>query len=153
MFNISSKADYGLVIMLSLARFAESEKDNFDSNKARRAKNYQKSLLSINEITESRQLSAAYLTQITKPLKKAGLLLSKEGKNGGYSLAKSPAEISVLEILEALEGKIKENRHNCSAFCAAFHHCEAKSIWPNIMSEISGLLAKKTLADLLNQVK
>ncbi len=86
MFNISAKADYALVIMLELARFAKAN--------ARRAKNND-GYLSISEITATRKLSPAYLTQITRPLKKASLLLSKEGKTGGYMLAKSPEAISV----------------------------------------------------------
>ncbi|MCB9802761.1 Rrf2 family transcriptional regulator [Candidatus Nomurabacteria bacterium] len=135
MFDISARADYGLVIMLELA------------------KNYQKGLVSMNEITEARRLSPAYLTQITKPLKEAGLLLSKEGKTGGYALNKNPEQISVLEVVEALEGEIKLNRHDCSSFCSAFHNCEAKTLWPSIMSEIKIMLAKKTLADLLRDLK
>lgn len=135
MFNISAKADYGLVIMLELA------------------KNYQKGYLSITDINQTRKLSPAYLTQITKPLKKAGLLLSREGKSGGYALNKKPEEISVLAILEALEGRIKLNRHDCSEFCSAFEGCEAKTLWPSMMLEIKEMLAKKTLADLLKNLK
>ncbi|OGH91833.1 MAG: hypothetical protein A2534_00450 [Candidatus Magasanikbacteria bacterium RIFOXYD2_FULL_39_9] len=134
MFNISAKADYALVIMLELA------------------KNYGQGMVSMADITATRKLSPAYLTQITRPLKKAGLLLSKEGKTGGYVLQRPPAEISVLEILEALQGKIKLNRHDCSSFCAAFHACDAKTVWPSVMSEIKELLAKKSLEDLLKSL-
>ena len=134
MFTISAKADYGLIIMLELA------------------KNYGQGYLSIADINEARKLSPAYLTQITKPLKKAGLLFSKEGKTGGYALRRRSEEISVLAILEALEGKIKFNRHDCSSFCAAFDNCEVKTIWPNIMVDIKELLRSKTLADLLNTI-
>ena len=134
MFNISAKADYALVIMLELA------------------KNHGKGLVSMADITATRKLSPAYLTQITRPLKKAGLLLSKEGKTGGYALVKDPKDISILEILEALEGKINLNRHDCSAFCSAFKTCDAKTVWPSVMSEIKELLAKKTLEDLLKNL-
>jgi Rrf2 family protein len=134
MFNISAKADYSLVIMLELA------------------KNYGQGMVSMADITATRKLSPAYLTQITRPLKKAGLLLSKEGKTGGYALAKSPKDISILAILEALEGKINLNRHDCSTLCSAFHICDAKTAWPSIMVDIKELLAKKTLEDLLKNL-
>lgn len=134
MFNISARADYALVIMLELA------------------KNYGQGMVSMADITATRKLSPAYLTQITRPLKKAALLLSKEGKTGGYALAKNPQDISILEILEALEGKINLNRHDCSSFCSAFHTCDAKTAWPSIMVDIKELLAKKTLEDLLKNL-
>ncbi|MBT7553204.1 Rrf2 family transcriptional regulator [bacterium] len=133
MFNISAKADYGLIIMLELA------------------KNHGQGYLAMSDISTAKNLSSHYLTQITKPLREAKLLASKEGKTGGYTLSRKPEEITILEILEALEGKIKLNRHDCSSICAAFANCEAKTIWPSIMMEIKKLLAKKTLADLLNK--
>ncbi|MBT4349532.1 Rrf2 family transcriptional regulator [bacterium] len=133
MFNISAKADYGLIIMLELA------------------KNHGQGYLAMSDISSTKKLSSHYLTQITKPLRQAKLLASKEGKTGGYTLSKNPDQITVLEIIEALEGKIKLNRHDCSSICVAFANCEAKTIWPTIMIDIKKLLQAKTLADLLKK--
>ena len=131
MFSISAKADYGLIIMLELA------------------KHYGQGYLAMSDISTAKNLSSHYLTQITKPLRQAKLLASKEGKTGGYTLNKKPDQITVLEIIEALEGKIKLNRYDCSSICSAFANCEVRTIWPAIMVDIKKLLQAKTLADLL----
>ena len=134
MFTISAKADYGLIIMLELA------------------KNYGQGYLAMANISATRSLSLHYLTQITKPLREANLLKSKEGKTGGYTLTKKPEQITILEILEALEGKVTLPRCSCNIDdCAGFSGCEVKIIWPFIMKDVRDLLKTKTLGDLLRE--
>jgi len=133
MFNISTKSDYGFIVMLELAR------------------GYGRGLLSLSEIAKKRKLSSGYLVQILQPLIKAKLIISKEGKGGGYKLAKSPQAISVLEIIEALEGKAAlvkclKQGSNC---CAGFAACDAKKVWGIIAKDIQEMLKEKTLEDLV----
>ncbi|HEX9664425.1 MAG TPA: Rrf2 family transcriptional regulator [Patescibacteria group bacterium] len=133
MLNIATKSDYGLILMLELA------------------KNYNSGYLSLTQIAKTKNLSANYLAQLSIPLKQAGLVDSKEGKGGGYKLSKSPDQITVLEIVEAIEGPVnlvkchKTENHDCQSFLA----CEAKMIWPAIFNEIKFVLRKKSLASLL----
>ena len=136
MFNVTTKSDYGFIIMLELA------------------KQYKESYVSLAEIADEKKLSAGYLVQITQPLVKAGLIKSKEGKGGGYALKKDPATISVLDILEALDGPVqlvKCLKHDFKC-CDGFDACEAKTVWPSIVKDVQKVLAKKTLAELLKEI-
>jgi len=136
MFNVSTKSDYGFIMMLELA------------------KQHKKGYVSLAQIATDKQLSAGYLVQLIQPLVKAGLIVSKEGKGGGYALAKSPKAISVLTILEALEGPtmlvkcLKRNERQCSGF----DKCEARKIWEVIAKDVRVMLQRKTLADLMKKI-
>jgi len=136
MFNIETKTDYGFIIMLELA------------------KHHKQGYLSLSEIASAKKLSAGYLAQLIYPLVKTGLIVSKEGKGGGYALAKDPKRIFVLEIIEAFDGPlhlVKCLKIN-SKLCDGFHVCEAKKVWPIIIKEVRQVLAKKNLATLLKEI-
>ena len=82
MFKLSQKADYGLMLLSSLAR--------------------SKKLIPISAIAQKNQISPKFLSQVANELKRAGILTSKEGIAGGYSLAKSAGEIKLLDVLKFL---------------------------------------------------
>ena len=86
--KLSSRALYGVRAMLILARA-----------------HGQGSML-LKEIAERGRLPGMYLEQLMVPLRKAGLVLAMRGAKGGYTLASPPAEVSLLAILEALEGPL-----------------------------------------------
>jgi len=89
MFSASAKAHYGVDAMVHLAeQFGEG-------------------LVQIREIAERRRIPKNYLEQIFNRLNKHGLVKSVRGKKGGYQLGDLPENISVLSILEALEGPIE----------------------------------------------
>ncbi|PIR92161.1 AsnC family transcriptional regulator [Candidatus Falkowbacteria bacterium CG10_big_fil_rev_8_21_14_0_10_44_15] len=136
MFNLSTKSDYGFIVMLELAQ------------------KYQRGLVSLSDIARRRKLSSGYLVQIIQPLVKAKLIVSKEGKGGGYQLARNPKQISALAIIEALEGKtalVKCLKHG-GKVCPGFGQCEARRIWEVMSGEVRGMLKKKTLAALIKEV-
>jgi Rrf2 family cysteine metabolism transcriptional repressor len=89
MLTISSKSRYGIVALLALAEF------------------YNSGLLQIKDIASRCDIPHQYLEQIFNRLGKTGILKSTRGKNGGYELAKPPEKITVLEIVNALEGEIE----------------------------------------------
>ncbi|OGF26599.1 hypothetical protein A2477_01765 [Candidatus Falkowbacteria bacterium RIFOXYC2_FULL_47_12] len=136
MFNVSTKSDYGFIVMLELA------------------KQYKKSCVPLAQIAANKKLSVGYLVQLIQPLVKDGLIISKEGKGGGYALAKSPQAISVLTILEALEGPamlvkcLKRNEQQCPGFA----ECEMRNVWQALADEMRKILKKKTLADLMKKI-
>jgi len=72
------------------------------------AYNGQGSPVQIRVISERQGIPGRYLEQIFQSLRRAGLVTSKRGPGGGYTLARSPARISLLEIVEAVEGPIGE---------------------------------------------
>jgi len=89
MLTISSKSRYGIGALLTLAEF------------------YNSGLLQIKDIAARCNIPHQYLEQIFNQLGKTGLIKSTRGKKGGYKLAKPPEQITVLQIINALEGNIE----------------------------------------------
>ena len=87
--KLSTKGRYGLRALIDLARYSELEP------------------VSISCIAERQNLSERYLEQLMSLLKKAGLVQSIRGAGGGYVLAKDAGEISVGDVLRALEGSLE----------------------------------------------
>lgn len=135
MFKISTKGDYGLLLLSALAERL----------------NQGRKYVSLKEIAQAKRLSLSYISQIILPLKKAGLVISKEGRDGGYSLAKPANKISIMEILEALEGPIMPTRccSNKNAKCGSEAQCNIKFTWRAAKSMLANFLSTKTLADTL----
>ncbi len=137
MLKVSAKADYGLVVMVELA-----------------AKHGQ-GLISLTELARRKRISSNYLHQITAPLREQGLISSKEGVRGGYTLAKSPETITILAILEALEGPLEVVRCLTEGkdSCPSHEACDTGSVWNILQQEIKQYLTRTTLADLLKMRK
>lgn len=103
--------------------------------------------ISIREIAESRNCSIKYLEQIFKLLKKAGLLKSVRGKDGGYQLIKSPNNITAKDIIIAVEKKL-DPVICLSTTCCRSNACRTQPIWQGMQNEIYTILESKTLAEL-----
>lgn len=138
MFKISTKGDYGLLILAALA-IKEKQGQKF---------------VSLSEIAQEKHLSPRYLSQIILPLKKAGLVKSKEGIGGGYCLAKKPEKIKIIEILEVLEGPLAivpccaiKSQKCATKQCEK--DCAAKSTWQQASALLAQFLANKTLKDII----
>ena len=128
MLKIDAKTDYGLLIMLELAR---------NSGK----------IVPLGPLSKHLGVSSPYLSQIAKLLQKASLVESREGAGGGYFLSRPAEAIGVMEILEALSGKMKLRCHHQS--CSHFGHCGLRSAWPLILEDIKSSLENRSLASLL----
>ena len=89
MLTISNKTRYGITALLALAEF------------------YNSGLLQIKDIASRCNIPHQFLEQIFNRLGKAGIIKSTRGKNGGYQLAKPPGQITVLDIVNGLEGDIE----------------------------------------------
>ena len=94
--KLSTKGRYGLRAMIDLARYSEEEP------------------VSIGSIAMRQGISERYLEQLVAKMKKAGLVKSIRGASGGYVLAKDSSEISVGDILRALEGSLEPQHQSCS---------------------------------------
>lgn len=131
MFEVSTKVDYSLLILAELAHA------------------WPTGYVSLAEIAEKKHVSSKYLSQVVIPLNKAGLVVSKEGKFGGYALAKPPQTISVRAVVEAVDGPLQLVRcMNASTRCPAEHQCTTQPIWQKLKNDIYQLLAEKSLADI-----
>jgi Rrf2 family protein len=140
----STKAEYGVRVMVELARRAG------------------KGPVPLAEIAADDGLPLAYLEHLVARLRKAGLLDSRRGAHGGYLLARAPEEITMAEVVQALEGSIApieciseaaDGSLVCSRESAGegetFHVCPTKLLWTRVRFSIVRTLQETTLANLV----
>lgn len=114
------------------------------------AMEYGKSRLSVNQLAVKQGISEAYLEQLIASLKKAGILESARGSSGGYTLSRPPEEISVGEVLRALEGTtalidcVGTNGTDCGNVCS----CSARPLWLKLQMRIDDVLNTTTIKDM-----
>ncbi len=103
----------------------------------------------IKSISTRWELSDAYLEQLFASLKKAGLLTSKRGAQGGYFLARDAKDISIGEIILALEGSISITNCIDSKECGEGCQCPSRNIFINLQRSIDEAMQSMSLADML----
>jgi len=107
--------------------------------------------LPLSEVATSQGISQAYLEQIAIDLRRAGLLESKRGAQGGYLLAREPQAITAGDVIRALEGSILPVECVADQTCSpCTHHdeCSARGIWEEVRDRLVETLDSITLADL-----
>ena len=105
---------------------------------------------SATELAERARLELPTVSKVLKPLAHAGLVTSFRGANGGYRLARAPQQISLIEIVEAIEGRL--GMTECSgehSNCAHESHCGVQAHWRRINDVISETLRGMSLAEML----
>ncbi|BCS55146.1 Rrf2 family transcriptional regulator [Geobacter sp. SVR] len=110
----------------------------------------------IQDISRRQQISPRYLEQIFQTLKRAGILRSKRGPQGGYCLARKPDEITVLEILNATEqdvllvncGGTPLRKPRRQTECPFEGNCVTQTVWEEASTLINNLFAGMTLQTL-----
>jgi Rrf2 family protein len=112
MLGISRQTDYAVRVVLHLACLEEGAQ------------------VSIAEISESRALPMPFVRRLIKPLVSKGILASARGSAGGIRLARPAKEISLLEVVNAMEGGMALN-HCADAHkgCPLSHGCPVQSVW------------------------
>jgi Rrf2 family protein len=106
----------------------------------------------LKDIVERENLPGTYLEQLMVPLRKAGIVQGVRGARGGYTLSRSPAEISVLAIIEALEGPL--NLADCpsgSGCCKKPEGCALQDLWEEGSKALNDLYRGISLASLLER--
>lgn len=104
------------------------------------------------DICRTQEVTPAFLTKILQPLIKAGIVSSQRGVGGGFLLAKDPSEITMLDILQAEEGKLKLN--HClvdSTVCSRDAYCSAHEVWDEAQRQMAKVLQDKSIADLVQR--
>ena len=132
--KLTTKGRYGLRAVIDLATYAKEEP------------------VSLAAVAERQNISISYLEQLIAKLKKAGIVQSTRGAQGGYSLAKEPEEISVGEVLRVLEGTLSPVE--CSAVdgeseCASSDFCVTKYVWKRISDSINDTVNAIFLSELM----
>jgi Rrf2 family cysteine metabolism transcriptional repressor len=132
--RVSAKEMYGLRAMSEFAR------------------HFGKGPLSLAQVARTQGISQAYLEQIAIDLRRAGLLSSQRGAQGGYQLARVPEATTAGDVIRALEGSILPVQcvaeHKCVP-CALEQGCSARGIWEQVRDRLVETLDSITLADLL----
>jgi Rrf2 family transcriptional regulator, cysteine metabolism repressor len=141
----STKAEYGVRVMAHLAARNDDEP------------------ISLGSIAEAERLPLAYLEHLVQRLRRAGLVESRRGAHGGYSLARPAGTISMAEVVEALEGEIAPiecitSGADGTLVCAregqpGHDPCPTKLLWTRVQGSIVRTLGDMTLADLVRPNK
>jgi Rrf2 family iron-sulfur cluster assembly transcriptional regulator len=106
--------------------------------------------VSLAEIAQAQHLSLAYLEQLFGPLRRAGLVESARGPGGGYRLAKPAAEISVSQVVTAVDEPIQATRcESGGPGCLAGQRCLTHDLWAELGDQIRLFLEGVSLADVI----
>ncbi len=103
----------------------------------------------ISEIASSIEAPRTFLAKIFQDFVKQGMVKSSRGSGGGFSLARTPATISLREVVEAVEGPILPSR--ClveEERCERGSNCSVQNIWCRIQKKVVDTLEEVTLAEL-----
>ena len=108
----------------------------------------------VRDIGARQQISTRYLEQLLFSLKLAGLVSSERGMRGGFTLAKQPAEIKLIDIVQVLDGPIAPVRcvDEPSLFSRS-SYCAVRDIWVEVKEAANKVLESVTLADLVKRHK
>ena len=115
------------------------------------AKSYGETPVSIKEISERQNISEYYLEQLFSSLRKAGLVKSIRGAQGGYVLSREPKDITIKEIFNVLEGPIELSECITEEMnCSRIDYCATRLLWLKINNSINEVLNSTTLQDVVN---
>ncbi len=136
--KISTKGHYGVQAMFDLAQ------------------HYGQGPVSLKSVAERQDLSEHYLEQLAAVLRRAGLVKSVRGAQGGYILARAPADIKVGDIIRVLEGPIAPVE--CvdgteQEQCLKAEFCIARNVWEKVRISIEDVLDSITLADMCKEAE
>lgn len=132
--KISTRGRYGLKAMVDIAA------------------NSKEGCVSLKSIADRTNLSESYLEQIISPLKKAGLVKSTRGANGGYILGRNAEDISVGDVLRVVEGPLElvecvSGSNSCGmGDCSS---CSTKDVWTKLSDSVSETADNINLSELI----
>ena len=134
--KLSTRARYGTRALLDLAL------------------NGERGPILLKDIAERQQISVRYLEQLITPLIAGGMVRSTRGPRGGVSLARSPGDIRLGEVIQLLEGSIA--LADCiehPEVCNRSEKCATRDVWSELGDAMNKLLESMTLQDLLEKQK
>ena len=134
--EISRRTDYGVRIILDLAALPDAPE-----GQARTA---------AQEIACRQKIPRPFLAKIVSQLSLAGLVTTYRGAGGGVALARPSSEISLLQVVEALEGPIQLNRCVIQPeACPRNSYCPVHHVWSRAQADLVQILSDTTFADLV----
>ena len=132
MLQIPRRVEYALRAVLKLAGANPNER------------------LSFKQIAECEEIPQDYLAKILRCLVDGGVVTSRRGAHGGYSLARAPEEITFLEVMESADSTISVNVCTSSGDgCSRNVDCAMVAVWQAAEDAMRSVLAGTTIADVL----
>lgn len=137
--KVSTRGEYGVRAMVALAH------------------GYGAGPMSITTLAKASSVPYAYLEQLIVPLRRAGLVESKRGAQGGYQLTRPPEQVVVGEVYRVMEGPVapmdcvSENPEDQT--CPLIEGCETRPVWLSVRNSIISAIDSITLADLIRDGK
>jgi len=133
--QITRQADYAVRAVLYLAQLGSEQR------------------ASTSQIAQEQQIPPSFLAKIVSQLSVAGLLQTSRGARGGVSLARSPETISLLEVVEAIDGPILLNECvSGSGVCTFGEDCPMRPIWCDAQAELVDRLKQTTFSNFIQPV-
>lgn len=132
MFIIPARIEYGLNLLIFLAE------------------NFGQPPIPLNKIAAAAHMPYRFLTQVARPLARAGFVAVKEGKSGGYTLSIPPEKIQIKSVFDSLGEPFKLAKcFHHGYICAGRKNCKMKIIWLRIKKSIDRELSALTLKNLI----
>ena len=129
--NLTTKGRYAVTAMLDLAL------------------HYNEGPISLAAITNRQDISLSYLEQLFAKLRKTGLVVSSRGPGGGYRLNKEPHDITVAEIIDAVDEKVDATRCAGEGMCQKNEQCLTHDLWSALTDQIHDFLDDVNLGTML----
>lgn len=130
--QITRQADYAIRAVMYLAELGPDEK------------------ASTSQIAEEKDIPLSFLAKIIAQLSVAGLLQTMRGARGGVTLARSAQEISLLEVVEAIDGPILINECVNDTYQCSQHGCPMRSIWQDAQADLINRLKNTTFGQIIS---
>lgn len=109
---------------------------------------------SMKEISESQHIPINYLAKILRRLVNRGIIRSMVGPEGGYLLRKSPSDVNLREVYEAIEGELRIiDCMDQESVCALYGSCAQLPVWHKLKVSMINLLESTTLDDMVNDLE
>lgn len=129
MFSLSKKADYGLIALKHLARHTDES-------------------VSAREIASEYRIPAELLAKIMQRLARKGLVVSQHGTRGGYVLGRDPSRISIVDVVEALDGPIGITPCERGSSCDQLEKCSVKDPLMAVRAKMVRVLSDTSIYEL-----
>jgi len=130
-FRISSREHNALILMVELA--------------------LAKDLVSLDAIAKRMHISQGYLEEIARDLKSAELISGRQGRGGGYALARAASKISLADILRAVDGPLELVACQGMIECPVGHKCPSKKVWSDVQAALEKSLKGISLASIIKK--
>ena len=131
--RLTTKGRYAVTAMLDLALHREQ------------------GAITLADISGRQDISLSYLEQLFSRLRRAGLVISSRGPGGGYQLNRAIEELSVADVIAAVDESVDATRCAGKANCQGDARCLTHDLWQELSGEIRRFLDRVTLADLVEQ--